>query len=329
MVAQVRTGWLHIGLAILLSLPLLMLALIRSDAQVPDLGIDADMHQKVIFPLGALSVINTDISSYPVDPNSANLMASIGLTSPLHPDFGTTYHNAPIGMDYIVVSGTQALVPITFTIPSESDPSPYPIPSNAPIEGGSKSRGDRHVLVIDRDNWIGWEMYKSFEQNGGASWSCYSGAMFNLSTGAERPICWTSADAAGLPIFPLLVRYDEAVTYGVIPHALRFTVSTTRQAFTDPARHYASNNTGVNVPPMGMRIRLKASVDISHFSATNQVILTALKKYGAFLADNGSNMYISGSHDSRWNDSDLHNLSSLTATDFEVVQMGTIITTCP
>jgi|SRR5579871_2486684 len=327
--SQVPTAWLRITLTGLLSVPLLMLAPVRSGAQIPDLGIDADMHQKVIFPSGALAVINTDISGYPVDPNSANLMASIGLTSPLHPDFGTTYHNAPIGMDYIVVPGTQALVPITFTVPSESDPSPYPIPPNAPIEGGSKSKGDRHVLVIDRDNWIGWEMYDAFEQNGGASWSCYSGAMFNFSTGAERPICWTSADAAGLPVFPLLVRYDEAVTYGVIPHALRFTVSTTQRAFTDPARHYASTNTSPNVPPMGMRIRLKASVNISGYSATNQVILTALKKYGAILADNGSNMYISGAHDSRWNDTDLHNLTKLTANDFEVVQMGTLVTSCP
>src|SRR5690349_7210397 len=156
--SRVPTGLLRITLAGLLIVPLLSLASLHSGAQVPDLGIDADMHQKVLFPSGALSVINMDISTAPVDPNPATLMASIGLTSPLHPDFGTTYHNAPIGMDYIVVPGTQALVPITFTVPGESDPSPYPIPSNAPIEGGSKSHGDRHVLVIDRDHWIGWEM---------------------------------------------------------------------------------------------------------------------------------------------------------------------------
>jgi hypothetical protein len=172
-------------------------------------------------------------------------------------------------------------------------------------------------------------MYGSTELNGGASWSCYSGAKFNLSTGAWRPIGWTSADAAGLPIFPLLVRYDEAVTHGVIPHALRFTVDTSRMAFIDPARHYASSKTSMSLPPMGMRIRLKASVDISHFSAVNKVILTALKKYGAILADNGSNMYITGAHDSRWNDSDLHNLTTLTANDFEVVQMGAVDTSAP
>lgn len=301
-----------------------------SSAQLPDLGINASLHGKTIFPID--NAWNIDISAMPADPNSDTLIASMGLSSPLHPDFGTTYQNKPIGFDYMVVPGNQTLKPISFTILDESDPGPYPIPDNAPIEGGSSSSGDRHVLIVDRDNWQLYETYSTYPVKKGkriVSWKAYSGALFNLYTGAERPMCWTSADAAGLPIFPGLVRYDEVFEQGVINHALRFTVVNTRRAFVDPARHYASSNTDPNLPPMGMRIRLKASFDISGYPPECQVILTALKRYGMFLADNGSNLFLSGQHDSRWNDNNLGALKMIHASDFEVVQMGTIITNCP
>ncbi len=302
----------------------------RSSAQIPDLGINASLHGKMIFPID--NPWNIDISAMPVDPNSANLMASMGLASPLHPDFGTTYQNKPIGFDYIIVAGTQTLKPIAFTILDESDPGPYPIPDNAPIEGGAGSTGDRHVLVVDRDNWQIFETFSTYpvtKRKKIVSWKAYSGAKFDLTTGAERPMCWTSSDAAGLPVFPGLVRYDEVFEQGAINHALRFTAVNTRRAFVDPARHFASSNTDPNLPPMGMRIRLKASFDVSGYPHECQVILNALKRYGMFLADNGSNLFLSGQHDPRWNDSTLGALKQVHVSDFEVVQMGTIITNCP
>jgi hypothetical protein len=262
-----------------------------------------------------------------VDPNSANLIASIGLNTGLHPDFGTVYDGAPNGIPYIVVSGTQSLVPINFTAyGDESDPGPYPVPPNAPIEGGPNSDGDRHVLVIDRDHWKLYELGYGFPVNNGLSWDANCGAVFDLNSNAVRPAGWTSADAAGLPIFPGLVRYDEAVELGMIAHALRFTVQNTRRAYVSPARHFASSKTDVNLPPMGMRVRLKASFNISGFPPEIQVILRALKKYGMIVADNGSNWYISGAPDPRWSDDNLHTLGSIKGSNFEVVQMGTIVT---
>ena len=263
----------------------------------------------------------------PLDPNSANLIASIGLSTGLHADFGTVYNGAPNGIPYVVVSGTQALIPINFVAyGDESDPGPYPVPPDAPIEGGSGSTGDRHVLVIERDAWRLYELGRAFPINNGASWNADCGAVFDLNSNALRPAGWTSADAAGLPIFPGLVRYDEVIEQGFIGHALRFTVQNTRHAYVAPARHFASSNTSPNVPPMGMRVRLKASVDISGFSPAMQVILRAMKQYGMIVADNGSNWYISGAPDPRWSDSDLHTLGAIKGSDFEVVQMGTIVT---
>ena len=263
----------------------------------------------------------------PVDPNSANLIASIGLNTGLHPDFGTVFNGAPNGIPYVVVSGAQARVPITFTaFGSESDPGPYPVPTNAPIEGGSNSNGDRHVLVIDRDNWKLYELGRAFPIAGGVSWNADCGAIFDLNSNVLRPAGWTSADAAGLPIFPGLVRYDEVVEQGLVAHALRMTVQTSRRGYVDPARHFASSNTNPNLPPMGMRVRLKASFDISAYSPRIQVILRAMKKYGMIVADNGSNWYISGAPDPRWNDSELATLSSVKGSNFEAVQMGTIVT---
>jgi hypothetical protein len=295
----------------------------RVGTQQPDLGVGASLNGKRLFP--ADNAWNQDISNEPVDPNSANLVASMGLTTSLHPDFGTVYNGAPNGIPYVVVSGSQAKVPISFTAyGDESDPGPYPVPSDAPVEGGANGTGDRHVIVIDRDNWKLYELYRAFP--GGAGWSADGGAVFDLNSNALRPAGWTSADAAGLPIFPGLVRYDEVFGLKEITHALRFTAARTRRAYVFPARHFASSNTDPNLPPMGMRVRLKATVDISGYSPAMQVILRALKKYGMILADNGSNWYVSGAPDARWNDSELNTLKGLKGSDFEVLKMGTVVT---
>jgi hypothetical protein len=289
----------------------------------PDLGAGASLNGKRLFP--ADNDWNRDVSGDPVDPNSANLIASMGLTTSLHPDFGTVWNGAPNGIPYVVVSGSQAKVPITFdAYGDESDPGPYPAPLDAPIEGGPNGAGDRHVIVVDRDNWKLYELYRAFPN--GAGWSADSGAVYDLNSNALRPAGWTSADAAGLPIFPGLVRYDEVFGAKAISHALRFTASHTRRAYVSPARHFASSDTNTNLPPMGMRVRLKASVNIDGFSPAMQVILRALKKYGMILADNGSNWYVSGAPDSRWSDDELNTLKSIKGSDFEVVKMGTVVT---
>jgi hypothetical protein len=276
-------------------------------------------------PVGNLQVFprenpwNTDISNEDTDPNSDNLIASIGNDIHLHPDFGTVWDNAPVGIPFNVVGSNQPLLPVTFQYNSESDAGPYPIPSDAFIESGS----DRHVLVIDTVGLILYELYNAVHIKNG--WNAGSGAIFDLTSNDLRPDYWTSADAAGLPIFPGLVRYEEVVEKSEINHALRFTVSNSRNAFIHPATHAASNSNDVNYPPMGMRVRLKAGFDISEFSPHVQVILTALKKYGMFVADNGSNWYISGAPDSRWNDDELGELKSIAGSNFEVVKMGNVI----
>jgi hypothetical protein len=280
---------------------------------------------RLVFP--ADNPWNTDISAQPVDPNSATLLTNCGgVGRKVHADFGTVWDGAPNGIPYVLVGGTQPKVPVSFDYDDESDPGPYPIPANAPIEGGADGTGDRHVIVIDTLNWKLYEMFDAHPLNGGTSWRAGSGATWDLSSNALRPAGWTSADAAGLPIFPGLVRYDEAVVKGVINHALRFTCPTSRKAYVAPARHWASSQTSPNYPPMGMRVRLKASVDISTYPPEVRVILTALKKYGMFLADNGSGMFLSGAPDARWSDDNLATLGRLTNASFEVVQMGTIVT---
>ncbi len=277
-------------------------------------------------PFPASSLWNTDISLAPVDVNSTNLINFIGTSVTVHADFGSgTYDGQSIGIPYQVVAGSQAKVSIKLgAYASQDDPGPMPIPSNALIEGYPKpGDGDRHVLVLDKDACWLYELGNAHLTNG--NWSADAAAVWDMTINEQRPYTWTSADAAGLPIFPGLARYDE-VASGAIHHALRFTVPTTRQAFTAPASHWASTNTSTNAPPMGMRLRLKASFDISGFSATNQVILRAMQQYGLILADNGSAIYITGAPDPRWNNDDLHNLGQLTASDFEVVQMGAIYT---
>ena len=264
---------------------------------------------------------NRDVSGAPVDPNSDNLIATCGATRSLHPDFGTMYDGVPWGIPFVTVRGAQQRVPVTFDYSDESDPGPYPIPSGAPIEGGTAASGDRHVIVVDVDNWKLYELFDAHPVNGGASWRAGSGAVFDLGSNAARPEGWTSADAAGLPIFAGLVRYDEAVTAGVITHALRFTCPTTRRAYLPPARHYASSRTETNQPPMGMRVRLKGSVDISGYTSEVRAILAALKKYGMFLADNGGGFFVSGAPDARWNDANIDTMKRLRGSDFEVVRM--------
>ncbi|HEX2092093.1 MAG TPA: hypothetical protein VHG28_06805 [Longimicrobiaceae bacterium] len=269
---------------------------------------------------------NRDVSGDPVDPNSAALIASCGADRLVHPDFGTVWNGAPNGIPYVVVSGTQARVPVTFRYAPESDPGPYPIPPDAPIEGGPSGTGDRHVLVIDRDNWKLYELFDAHPVDGGQSWRAGSGAVFDLGSNALRPAGWTSADAAGLPIFPGLVRYEEAVEQRAIRHALRFTCPVTRRAYVHPARHFASTRTDPDLPPMGMRVRLKAGYDVSGFPPEVQVILNAMKRYGMFLADNGSAWYVSGAPDPHWSDENLATLRRLRGRDFEVVRMGEIVT---
>jgi hypothetical protein len=288
-------------------------------------GQGASLNGFVPFP--ADNLWNTDISSAAVDPNSMAIINFIGSSIGIHPDFGAgLYNGSSMGIPYLVVGSTQGPVTINFTAyGDESDPGPMPVPVTAPIEGyPAPGSGDRHVLVLDNNNCWLYELYSSYPQSNG-TWNADSAAVWDITADEHRPYTWTSADAAGLPVFPGLARYDE-VAAGAIHHALRFTLQSSKAAFTPPATHWASNSSNSLAPPMGMRMRLKASFDISGFSAANQVILTALKKYGMIMADNGSSMYISGAPDDRWNNDDLHNLGSVTTSDFEVVQMNPIYT---
>ncbi len=287
----------------------------------PDLGVNASLNGRLPFP--ADNAWNLPVDTASVDPNSDVLIASIGLGMSLHPDWGTTETN--YGIPYIVVSGSTPKVSVTFDYADESDPGPYPIPANAPVEGGSGSSGDRHILIIDRDNWILYELYAAYPPTLGGSWTAGSGAIFDLNSNALRPAGWTSADAAGLPIFPGLARYDE-VADGQIRHALRFTVQRTRQAYVHPARHWASSSTDPALPPMGMRVRLKAGFDTSGYPRDARVVLDALKTYGMILADNGSNWYVSRVSDTRWDPAIFDAFRTVHGSDFEVVRMGTIVT---
>jgi len=291
--------------------PLLLLLSGRSAAAPPSIA------GCQIFPVD--NIWNTPVDNLPVLPSSSSYINSIGASTGLHPDFGSgTWEGAPIGIPLTIVSATQPKVGVTFGWPEESDPGPYPIPTDALIEGGSQSGGDRHVLVLDKDACKLYELYAAYPQLNG-SWEAGSGAVYDLSSNRLRPRDWTSADAAGLPILPGLARYDE-VAAGEIIHALRFTVQNTRNAYVWPARHLASDLTGASYPPMGQRFRLKAVFNISVFSSQVQVILRALKKYGMILADNGSNWYISGIPASGWNNDQLvSQLSQVKGSDFEAV----------
>jgi hypothetical protein len=270
-----------------------------------------------LFP--ADNALNRDISHAPVDPNSANYIAAIGASGHLHADFGT---NPSYGIPYTVVGSQQPRVPIRFSeFGEESEPGPYPVPANAPVEGGGEA-GDRHVLVLQRNACKVYELYSAQRQ--GAGWQAGSGAVFNLRSNALRPEGWTSADAAGLPILPLLARYPE-VHAGQIDHALRVTVAQTQRGYIHPATHLASSSSDPNLPPMGLRLRLKASYDLAHYHGQARVILRALKRYGLIVADNGSSWYITGAPDPRWQDEDLDQLKTVPGSAVEAVESGPIL----
>jgi len=273
-----------------------------------------------IFPTA--NAWNERVDALPVAANSAQLIQSIGVGTGLHPDFGSgLYDGAPIGIPYDVVSKQTKRFRVKFGYADESDKGPYPIPKTVHIEGGRASTGDRHALLIDKDACKLYELYALYPKGGG--WTAGSGAIWNLRSNALRPAGWTSADAAGLPLFPGLARYDE-VARGVIDHALRFTAARTRRQYVYPARHYASSSDDPALPPMGLRVRLKASVDISGFPKQAHVVLQALKTYGMILADNGSNWYISGAPNPGWSNDDLHSLGRITGSMFEVVDTSSL-----
>jgi hypothetical protein len=263
-----------------------------------------------LFPTS--NVWNKRVDTLPVATNSAAIIGSIGPEVGLHSDFGTVWDGHPNGIPYTIASKQTKRFRPSFLYASESDKGPYPIPANVKIEGGS----DHHALIVDRDRCYLYELYAL--QKTKAGWRAGSGAIWNLRSNKLRPKTWTSADAAGLPILPGLARYDE-VTRGQIDHALRFTVENTRNTFIYPARHQASDQTDPSLPPMGLRVRLKAGVNISGYPRPVRVILTALKRYGMIVADNGANWYVSGAPDPRWNDDLLHTIDGVTGADFEVV----------
>jgi hypothetical protein len=268
------------------------------------------------------SIWNVRVDRLPVHPQSSAWVAEIGATRPAHPDFGTVWAGAPNGIPYVVAAAGTTRVAVSFDYDDESDAGPYPIPPDAPIEGGPNGSGDRHVLVVEPMTCRLFELYAA-RRNADGSWHAGSGAVFDLASHALRPRGHTSADAAGLPILPGLVRYDEVVS-GEIAHALRFTAPRTRGEWTWPARHEASNLSGPQYPPMGQRFRLKSSVDPSRFPVSVRPIVVALKTYGMMLADNGSAWFLSGAPDPRWNDDELHALASLSGADFEAVDVSSL-----
>lgn len=262
---------------------------------------------------------NLRVDDLAVHANSDAIIRSIGRATGLHPDFGSgRYQGARIGIPFVTVPGDQQRVPVRFRYAGESDPGPYPIPKDAPIEGGRLSTGDRHVIVVDKADCTLYELYAAYPRDRGTRWRAGSGAIWDLNSNELRPKGWTSADAAGLPILPGLARYNE-IAAGEIDHALRFTVSETRRAFIYPARHYASDLTSRNLPAMGQRLRLKQGFDISGFPEQAQVILRALKQYGMIVADNGSDWYITGAPNAGWSNSALHRLGEVQGRNFEVV----------
>jgi hypothetical protein len=284
-----------------------------------------------VFP--ADNIWNARVDALPVHERSAQYVASIGAGAGLKADFGSgEWEGAPIGIPFVTVPAGQAQVAIRY-VPfgddpdeygDESDPGPYPVPPGAPIEGGPGSEGDRHVLVVQQGTCTLFELYKAVPQPDG-SWHAVSSARYDLRANALRPDGWTSADAAGLPIFPGLARYEE-VAAGAINHALRFTVPRTQRAYVWPARHFASSSLDEDLPPMGQRFRLKAGVDISRFSPASQVILRALKTYGMILADNGSPWYVSGAPNDAWDNDALNDeLSQLKGSDFEAVDVSSLM----
>jgi hypothetical protein len=275
-----------------------------------------------IFP--ADNPWNQDISRLEPHPRSATFVASIGPDRPLHPDYGTTWQGAPSGIPYVVVGPDQPRVPVRFEYAAESDPGPYPIPLDAPVEGGPQGMGDRHVIVIDA---AAQKLYETFATHrDGDGFRAGSGAVFDLTTNALRPAGWTSADAAGLPIFPGLVRYDEVMERGEIRHAVRFTCRRTQRGYVSPATHWASASRDANLPPMGLRMRLRSDYPEKGFPREALVVIRALKIYGMLLADNGGDWFVSGAPDQRWDDEAIATLKRIKGRDFIAVDTGPTIT---
>ena len=295
-------------------------------AQHPHLptGPNADLRGVMLMPTH--DEWNRNVSKDDIDPLSDAIIASIGIEKGLHEDFGIVWRGQPGGIPYHVVSGSQPTVPVSFSYPEESDPGPYPIPQDVWIEGGAQSEGDRHVLVLDKDHWRLYELFHAFPLDGGRSWKASSGAIFDLKNPKPRPAGWTSADAAGLPILLGLARYDEICGTKKLTHALRFTVKKSRRAYVQPATHFASPHMDENLPPMGMRVRLKTSFDTSKFTGAAKVILEGLKTHGMILADNGGDWFISGAPDDRWNHEELLPIRKVKGKDLEVVKMGPMTT---
>jgi hypothetical protein len=271
---------------------------------------------------------NQDVSKAPVAPNSAAILAYIDAHGGdrLHPDFGSP---RAYGFPYAVVGARQRKLPIHYTAyGGESDQGPFPVPAGAPVEGGQRSGGDRHVLVVDHSSCVLYELYRAFFERGGhAHWNADSGVSWNLRSTALRPDSWTSADAAGLPIFPGLVRYDE-VASGHLDHAIRVTFDSTRDAWVHPASHCAGDTSNPNAPPMGMRLRLRPSYGLGDFSGAAKTIVTAMERYGMIVADNGSNWFFSGNSDRRWDDESLDQLKRIPGSAFQVVQSAAHIHAC-
>ncbi len=309
---------------------LLCLCLVATTTACPEPAPTDDDDDGACSVLPADNPWNTDISGLPTHADSAAFIASIGADDGLHPDFGTEWDGAPNGLQYDLVDASTPVSEVLFEYDDESDEGPYPIPDPPSIEGGPDGDGDRHVLMLDRERCTLWELYWVWPPGEGdnpssSQWYAGSGAIFDLTSNALRPDYWTSADAAGLPIFPGLVRYDEAVEDGVINHALRFTVEESQRAFIHPATHFASDSTDADRPPMGLRLRLRADYDISGFSAPVQAILQALKTYGMLVADNGGDWFLSGAPDPRWDDDMLSELDQVQGSAFEVVDTGPLV----
>jgi hypothetical protein len=262
---------------------------------------------------------NQRVDTLPVASNSAAIIGSIGAGIGLHPDFGSgLWDGSPIGIPITTARSATAKYKVRFDYADESDAGPYPIPTGVKIEGGS----DRHAIIVERDSCTLYELYALRKTRSG-TWAAGSGAIWSLRSNALRPEGWTSADAAGLPILPGLARYDE-VAAGAIRHALRFTVEDSRRAYIYPARHFASDLTDPKLPPMGVRVRLRANYNTSSFPPQARVVLEALKRYGMIVADNGTDWYISGAPDSRWSNDDLHSLGRVKGSDFQVVDTSSL-----
>lgn len=313
--------WVGFGVAATIGLPALMM---RGDERPVHALVAAAGAVEGCTVLPADSIWNTRVDRLPVDADSNAYVATIGASDTVHADFGSgEWDGGPIGIPFTTVPSAQPRVQVSFYYDDESDPGPYPVPPDAPIEGGPDADGDRHVLVVDREACVLYELYDAWPQADG-SWAAGSGAVYDLNSNALRQAGWTSADAAGLPILPGLVRYEE-VAAGSIEHALRFTAPETRDVYTWPARHYASDHWEPEYPPMGQRFRLKPEFDISGFEPEVQVILRALKTYGMMLADNGSAWFISGAPDERWDNDVLHQLHQVPGSAFEAVDVTGLI----